>query len=105
MRRLPNSQRALLDHDSKDFIKHISGSPVEKSVFVISSTTQSNLHCRQLRIGIISRRNLNDIRTNEVQAVKTTDDRPQLARGPTASLWCAGSGCDWIVLLATDNPQ
>jgi hypothetical protein len=70
----------------------------------LSSTSSSwkNLHRRQLRISIISRSDLNDIRTNKVQPIKATDNRPQLARGPTASLWRASSRCNYSIYLATE---
>ena len=46
-------------------------------------------HGRQLGIGVVRRCDLDDIGGHDVQPVEAPQNRPQLARGPTARLRCA----------------
>lgn len=43
-------------------------------------------HGSQLGVRVVSGRDLDDVSGDDVQAVQTTQDRPQLARGPPACL-------------------
>lgn len=49
-----------------------------------------NLHCGQLGVSVVGGRNLDDISPNEVDTVKTTDNRSNLTSRPPASLGCSG---------------
>ena len=51
-------------------------------------------HGRQLGIGIVSRRHLDNISGYEVEAFETTDDGSEFARGPAAGF--GGAGCGGI---------
>ncbi|KAJ5705858.1 hypothetical protein N7536_001547 [Penicillium majusculum] len=44
---------------------------------VYKARQRKHVHRRQLRIGIVGRYYLDDIYTNQVEPIKTTDDRPQ----------------------------
>jgi hypothetical protein len=57
---LGNRQWSLLNHDGKNLVKNIRSG-----------------HGRKLCVRIISRSNLDDIRTDEVEAIKPTDDGAQ----------------------------
>lgn len=47
-----------------------------------------------LGVGVVRRRHLHDVRRSEIEPLQPPDDRPELARGPTACLRGAGGGCD-----------
>ena len=56
-----------------------------------------NIHGRQLRIGIISRRHLDDIRADQIQTVQAADDGAEFARRPSACFGGAGAGSDFFL--------
>ena len=55
-------------------------------------TNISSSHCRQFGIGVISWRNFNNVSRDNMQAVKSTNDSPQLASRPASCFGSAGSG-------------
>lgn len=86
-----------LDHERHDFVENVSRS-----------------HRGQLCIGVICRRDFDDIGGGEVDTLETTDDRADLTGRPSASLWgtstrskCRVNGVDidrevnWRVLACT----
>jgi hypothetical protein len=73
---LGNRQWSLLNHDGKNLVKNIRSGPKTRSTN-ISNQKAGNIHGRKLCVRIISRSNLDDIRTDEVKAIKPTDDGAQ----------------------------
>lgn len=71
------TQGPLLHHDRHDLVQSIGGS-----------------HGRVLSIRVVCWSNLNDVSSNEVDAVEAAQDGTKLARGPTASLGGARSRGD-----------
>ena len=57
-------------------------------------TNISSSHCRQFGIGIISWRNFNNVSRDDMQAVKSANDSPQLASRPASCFGSAGSGSE-----------
>ncbi len=51
-------------------------------------------HGRVLRVGVVRRRHLDNVRRNEVDAFEAADDGPQFARCPAACFGRAGCGGD-----------
>lgn len=55
---------------------------------------ERNVHGGKLCVGIISRSDLDNISADEVEAIETTDDSPDLTGTPASSLRGTGSGGD-----------
>lgn len=94
-----NRKRSLLSHDSEDLKQHIGSSPRMK--LSLASVWEEKkrelcLHSSQLRISIICRCDLDNIGTNEVNSIKTTNDGSQLTSRPTASLGGTSCGRDYF---------
>lgn len=72
------TQGPLLHHDRHDLVQSIGSG-----------------HGRVLSIRVVCRSNLDDVSSNEVDAVEAAQDGPELARGPTAGLGGARRRGDW----------
>ena len=86
--RRSNRQRPLLHHQTHDLIQRI-----------------RRRHRRQLRIRVVRGRDLDDIRSDEVDPLQAADDGPQLACGPAARLRRAGRGCEGRVQRIDVNAE
>lgn len=82
-----DSQGAGLDHQSHDLIQHI-----------------GRRHRGQLSVRVVRRRNLNQVSSNELDALKTPDDGPQLSGAPASSFRCTSSRCVcWVESVDVDT--
>lgn len=71
-------QRTPLDHDAHHLKERI-----------------RRRHGRMLRVRIVSRRHLDDVRGDEIDAFQAAEDGPEFARGPPARFGgaCCGGDC------------
>lgn len=91
---LGQRQWSLFDHDGKNLVENIRSGPKTRSItFQIKQA--GNIHGRKLCICVISWSNLDDIRTDEVEAVKATDDGAELTGRPASSLGGTGCRCNY----------
>ena len=73
------TQRPILHHHSHNLIQRVRGR-----------------HRRQLGIGVVSGRHLDDIGGHEIDAFEAAQDGAEFARGPAACFGGAGCGGDCV---------
>lgn len=87
-----NRQRPLFDHHSHDLEKRIRSSPeVKKKVSRCYRRKWKmgdcrDLHGRKLSIGVVRRRNLDNVGSDNVEPIESAEDGPELAGGPATGL-------------------
>lgn len=69
-----HAERSTLHHQRHDFVEHICGS-----------------HGGVFGIRVVSRRDFDDIRSDKIDSLKTTDDGAQLSGTPATGFRSAGS--------------
>ena len=79
-------QWTFLNHETHDLIQGICGR-----------------HSGMLCVRVIGRSHFNDVRSNQIDAFKSTDDRAKFASRPSSSFWGSCRWRDFIIMLVTDD--
>jgi hypothetical protein len=106
---LPSKRhRARLDHKSHDLVEDVGGSHLERSDLLVYEVTSqgSNLtYCGKLCVRVVSRGDFDDIRRCQVDALKATNDRADLASRPPTGLRSASGRSECRINCVNVNRQ